>query len=218
MGANEWRTGTDWPLPETQWTKYYLSHWETLSTEPPRPASELGAAAREPDVFTQMPVTRTTKVERLRYMTDPLPHDVTVVGPITLTLFAAIDQEDTNWIVVLNDVGPDVSVRTAREGERDVPSALPERELTRGWLKASYRALDENRSKPWEPFHRLTQDSVAPVKPGEVAEYRKQILATPNQFKAGHRISLDDTSMDVPAGTRGVTNRVYTSYHSCSSE
>jgi len=81
--------------------KYYLSHWETLSTEPPRPApSELGAAAREPDVFTQMPVTRTTKVERLRYMTDPLPHDVTVVGPITLTLFAAIDQEDTNWIVV----------------------------------------------------------------------------------------------------------------------
>ena len=92
MGANEWRTGTDWPRPETQWTKYYLSHWETLSTEPPRPAAELGAAAREPDVFTQMPVTRTTKVERLRYMTDPLPHDVTVAGPITLTLHSAIDQ------------------------------------------------------------------------------------------------------------------------------
>jgi len=44
-----------------------------------------------------------------------LPHDVTVAGPIALTLFAAIDQEDTNWIVVLKDVGPDVSVRTARE-------------------------------------------------------------------------------------------------------
>ena len=25
MGANEWRTGADWPLPETRWTKYYLS-------------------------------------------------------------------------------------------------------------------------------------------------------------------------------------------------
>ena len=59
-----------------------------------------------------------------------------------MTLHAAIDQEDTNWIVVLKDVGPDVSVRTAREGERNVPSSLPERELTRGWLKASYRALD----------------------------------------------------------------------------
>src|SRR6202140_4485184 len=136
-GANESRARAKWQLPEVGWTKYYLSHWETLSTEPPRPASELGAAAREPDVFTQMPVSRTTKVERLRYMTDPLPHDVTVAGPITLTLFAAIDQEDTNWIIVLKDVGPDVSVRTAREGERDVPSTLPERELTRVWLKAS---------------------------------------------------------------------------------
>jgi hypothetical protein len=104
-------------------------------------------------------------------MSDPLPRDVIVAGPITLTLYAAIDQEDTNWIVVLKDVGPDVSVRTAREGERNVPPSLPERELTRGWLKASYRALDEKRSKPWEPFHKLTRDAVAPVKPEEVVEY-----------------------------------------------
>jgi uncharacterized protein len=127
MGANEWCTGQDWPLPETRWTKYFLSHWESLSATPPRPAAESGASAREPDVFTQMPVTRTTKVERLRYMTDPLPHDVTVAGPISLTLYAAIDKEDTNWIVVLKDVGPDVSVRTAREGERDVPKTLQPR-------------------------------------------------------------------------------------------
>ena len=64
-----------------------------------------------------MPITRTTKVERLRYMTDPLPYDITVAGPISLTLYAAIDQDDTNWIIVLKDVGPDVSVRTAREGD-----------------------------------------------------------------------------------------------------
>src|SRR6202023_1012844 len=124
-----------------------------------------------------------TKVERLRYMTDPLPHDVTVAGPITLTLHAAIDQEDTNWIIVLKDVGPDVSVRTAREGERDVPSTLPERELTRGWLKASYRALDEQPSKPWEPFYKLTRDSIEPVEPGEIVKYEIQSLATANEFK-----------------------------------
>jgi hypothetical protein len=35
-------------------------------------------------VFTQMPVTRTTKVERLRYMTDPLPYDVTGDQPHAL--------------------------------------------------------------------------------------------------------------------------------------
>src|ERR1700736_1391207 len=101
-------------------------------------------------------------------MTDPLPHDAIVAGPITLTLHAASDQDDTNGNIVLMGVGRDVSVRTAREDERDVPSSLPERELTRGWLKASYRALDEKRSKPWEPFHKLTRDATAPVNPGDV--------------------------------------------------
>jgi len=143
---------------------------------------------------------------------------VTVVGPIALTLHAAIDQDDTNWIVVLKDVGPDVSVRTARDGERDVPDGLPERELTRGWLKASYRALDHKRSKPGAPFHRMTRDAIAPVVPGEVVEYQILILATANQFKAGHRICLDITSMDAPNGTGAMTGVEYIPYHVCSSK
>lgn len=215
MGANQWRTGTDWPLPETNWTKFYLSHWETMTAEPPR--ANGGEALREPDVFTQMPLTKTDKVERLRYMTAPLAEDLTIAGPISLTLHAAIDQDDTNWIVVLKDVGPDVSVRTARDGERHVPSELPERELTRGWLKASYRALDEERSKPGRPFHKMTRSSIAPVTPGEVVEYQIQILATANQFKAGHRICLEITSMDAPNGTGAMTGVEYIPYHVCSS-
>ena len=218
MGANEWRTGTDWPLPETEWVKFYLGDWERLSAAPPRPAAEVGQAAREPDVFTQMPLKKTAKIERLRYMTDPLPHDLTVAGPISLTLHAAIDKADTNWVVTLKDVGPDVSVVTAREGERTVPRGLPERELTRGWLKASYRALDTERSTPGEPFHKLTRDAIEPVTPGAVVEYRIQILATANQFKAGHRICLEIAAMDVPTGTGAMTNVEYIPYHVCSSE
>jgi uncharacterized protein len=146
----------------------FLSSWERLTTEEPKPLAKTSAVAPQPDVFAQMPLTQTMKVERLRYMTEPLPHDVLVAGPIALTLYAAIDTTDTNWIVILKDVGPDVSVRTAREGEREVPDDLKERELTRGWLKASCRALDETRSRPWEPFHKLTRDSIAPITPGEI--------------------------------------------------
>ena len=32
MGANEWRTASDWPLPQTQWTKFYLQSWGRLTT------------------------------------------------------------------------------------------------------------------------------------------------------------------------------------------
>jgi predicted acyl esterase len=216
MGANKWLYADDWPLPETQWKKYYLQSWERLREEPFVPSSR--DAYEQPDAFVQMPPTQTRTIQRLRYMTDPLPEDTLVIGPISLYLYASIDQDDTNWVIILKDVGPDVSVRTAREGEIFVPTNLPERELTRGWLKASHRALDPKRSKPWKPWHPLTRRAWKPVVPSEINEYAIEILSTANLFKEGHRICLDITSLDLPTGTAGATNVEYIPYHICSSK
>lgn len=215
MGENAWRHGQDWPLPETQWTKLYLSSWGRLRPQPFLPSSNDGRLA--PDAFVQMPITQTNEVQRLRYVSEPLPQDTLIAGPIVLNLFASIDQDDTNWIVVLSDIGPDVSARTARDGERDVPRDLPEREITRGWLKASMRELDPKRSKPWKPWHKLTRAAQKPIVPGEVNEYAIELMATANLYKAGHRICLDITSLDVPTGVGGATNVEYIPYHICSS-
>jgi predicted acyl esterase len=165
-----------------------------------------------------MPPTQTSEIARLRYMTDPLPEDTLLIGPLALNLYAAIDQDDTNWIVVLKDVGPDVSVHTARPGETEIPTDLPERELTRGWLKASHRALDPERSKPWRPWHPLTRAAQKPVEPGKIEEYKIEILSTGNLFKAGHRICLDITSLDLPSGLAGAHDVEYAPYHICSSK
>lgn len=216
MGANEWRTAHDWPLPQTHWTKLYLTGWERLTPRPFTPGSVDDRIP--PDTFVQMPPTRTARIDRLRYMTAPLAQDTLVAGPIALTLYAAIDQDDTNWIVVLKDVGPDVSVQTAREGERRVPEGLAERELTRGWLKASLRAVDEQRSKPGRPWHPLTRESQRPVPRGEVVEYRIEIMATANLFRRGHRICLDICAADMPTGIGGATNAEYIPYHICSAK
>ena len=110
--------GADWPLPETQWTKFYLNSWERLQTAPFVPSS--ADDELPPDAFVQMPPTQTNTVQSLRYLTDPLPDDVLVAGPAVLNLFAAIDQDDTNWIVILKDVGPDVlGADRARRRARD---------------------------------------------------------------------------------------------------
>src|SRR5215510_9947531 len=154
MGENKWHHADNWPLPQTQWTRLYLRNWERLSAEPFVAGSV--DAFTPPDAFVQMPPSQANTVQKLRYLSEPLPEDVLIAGPSVLTLFAEIDQDDTNWIVALKDVGPYVSVMSVREGERELPKDLPEREVTRGWLKASHRALDETRSKPWRPWHKLT--------------------------------------------------------------
>jgi uncharacterized protein len=216
MGENKWREAADWPLPETEWTKLYLRNWERLTPEPFTPASV--DQFTPPDAFVQMPPSQTTVIQKLRYLSEPLAHDTLIAGPAVLNLFAAIDQDDTNWIVVIKDVGPDVSVMTVREGERELPKNLPEREVTRGWLKASHRALDPKRSKPWKPWHPLTRAARKPVVPGEITEYAIEIMATANLFRQGHRICLEITSLDLPTGVAGATNAEYVPYHICSSK
>jgi len=169
MGANEWRSGSDWPLPETQWTKFYLNSWERLQTAPFTPSS--AEDELPPDAFVQMPPTQTNTVARLRYMTDPLPNDVLIAGPSV-------------W---------------------------------RGWLKASHRALDPKRSKPWRPWHPLTRQAQRKVTPGEITEYSIEILATANLFRRGHRICVEIASADMPTGVAGATNAEYVPNHIVSS-
>lgn len=215
MGENRWREGADWPLPETQWTKLYLTSWGRLRPEPFAPHSAY--AEQEPDTFVQMPLKQTAEVQKLRYLSEPLTADLLVAGPISVTLYAALDKDDTNWIVALKDIGPDHGVRTAREGEREIGD-LRERELTRGWLKASMRALDEGRSKPGRPWHKLTRAAKHHPVPNEINEYVIEVMATANLFRAGHRICIEVMTMDAPTGVGGATNVEYAPYHICSSQ
>jgi predicted acyl esterase len=215
MGANRWRFSDDWPLKETQWTKLYLDSWERLRWEPFTPSSRDGMDA--PDCFAQMPLTQTRTVQKLRYVTDPLSRDTEITGPLSLHFWAEIDQTDTNWIIIIKDVGPDVSVQTAREGEMERPQ-VTEREVTRGWLKASHRAVDEQKSLPGQPFHPFTRSAQKPVVPGEINRYDVQIAATSNLFKRDHRICVEITTLDIPTGVAGDSAVEYIPYHICSSK
>jgi predicted acyl esterase len=213
-GAESWRWAEDWPPPDTRWTKFYLTSWERLRTEPFMPSSV--DAAIPPDTFTQMPISQTNRVQGLRYMTGNLPTDILIAGPAVLNLFASIDQSDTNWIIILKDIGPGPHVLSAREGERELAPDIPIREVSRGWLKASNRALDENRSSPWRPWHKLTRAAATPVVIGQIERYAIEIMSSAHLFRAGHRICVEITNMDVPTGVGGATNAEYIPYHICS--
>jgi predicted acyl esterase len=180
-GRDEWRNGEQWPLPETKWAEYFLSTGKLQEGSAP-------VEAQTPETFHHRPVLPLIMnsfpldppPEFLSYSTGPLEKDVEVVGPVVLYLYAALSGEDADFIVKLKDVGP--------EGTQTV--------LSRGWLKASHRTIDQERSRPWQPFHPHTE--AVPVIPGEVNEYVIEVRPIANLFKKGHEIVLEVRSCDYP--------------------
>jgi uncharacterized protein len=183
MGANEWRTASDWPPPEAKTKSFYLASGGTLTTEPPRQPSQ-------PDSYIYDPRDPTPTVggsivsflyppgsvdvaavqqraDVLIYTTPPLERDLDVVGPLKMVLYANSSATDTDFVARLSDVFPD-------------GRAI---QLQSGILRARYRNPDG------EP---------ALLEPGRVYRLEIDMLATANRFKAGHRLRVDISSADFP--------------------
>lgn len=174
MGAERWRGEREWPLARTDWRELYLAG--TGGTD-----RELTGAPRDGEfTYAHDPASRDAYVGRpaVTYRTPPLASDLEVSGPLVLTLWATSTGADQDWFVVLGDEAPGGAAR----------------ELTRGWLRGSHRALDAARSRPWRPFH--PHDRADPVPSGEAAELVIEIWPTSNVFRAGHRLRLDISNSD----------------------
>lgn len=173
-GIDEYRFENEWPLARTSWTTFFLRPRNRITMEP----EPLDTEAVPPDGFYQAPLRVTDTLSVLRYATLPLSEDMEITGPCALYLYAAIDTDDTNWMVKLLDVDPSGKAK----------------EITTGWLKASHRELDEARSKPYQPYHPHTRS--VPVRPGEIYEYAIWMGHIANVFRKGHRMQLEIRSME----------------------
>lgn len=193
MGRNEWRDEKEWPLPGTEWRRYYLhsrgransAHGDgALATDAPgaEPADSFlynplnpvptagGGLCCYPNsvpggAFDQAMVEHRGDV--LVYSTEPLAEDLEVIGPVKFTLYASSSAPDTDFTAKLVDVGPCGFARN----------------LTDGILRARVR---ESQSSP-----RL-------MRPGQVYEFTIDLWSTANLFKAGHRIRLEVSSSNFP--------------------
>jgi predicted acyl esterase len=173
QGSNQWREESQFPVPGTEWVPCYLRRWEGLAFAPEK-------LQPEPDCFLQQPLHLSTKRDSVKYISPPMPEDLTVLGPASFNFFASIDQEDTNWMVKLYDVAPGGA----------------ETRLGKGYLKASHRALDPAKTKPHTPYHKHTLAD--PVVPGQINEYNVDLGKLTAVFKPGHRIKLEIESLESP--------------------
>jgi len=193
MGIDQWRDEQDWPLPDTQYTDYFLdgagqAHTADgdgrLGTEPPaaeatdtyaydpaRPVPSLGGRIMLPSAVNgagpadQRPAEARSDV--LCFTTPVLEEPVEVTGHVSLVLHVASSARDTDFTGKLVDVFPDGRAIY----------------LTDGILRARYR------------------DSLAEpelLEPGEVYEITLDLSVTSNVFLPGHRIRLEVSSSNFP--------------------
>ncbi len=176
-GADEWRESDHWPLPETRFSTLFLRADGRL-------AVQKGDSGRRDYLYLPPSLERARNSNPpelptfLSWDTAPFDRPVELIGPFQLGLRAASTAIDTDWIVKLQDVRPDGTVQ----------------DLTQGWLRASHRALDPLRSKPYRPEH--SHDRAEALQPGETALFEIAILPTAHRFRLGHRLRIVLTSDD----------------------
>jgi len=199
---------SDFPLPETDWERYYLRGDGTLSGTRPRKGERGRSYVSLPagrqsylsgpgiaDAFG----TRSGDVVDAAYAKgygradasrgpDMLTYTLefsrsrAIAGPIVATLWAKTTSVDTDFFVQLLDLDPSGNVSY----------------LQRGMLRASFRALDEARSdriasgphagEIYRPYHPFT--SPAMLIPETVAEYQIEIFPVGAVFRPGHKLVL----------------------------
>ncbi|MBV9081632.1 MAG: CocE/NonD family hydrolase [Acidobacteriaceae bacterium] len=196
-GTNQWRRFPEWPPKNSSPACLYLEAKGALSftapsdsgfdeyiSDPAKPVPVLSGIGegmpRDYMTYDQRFASRRPDV--LVYLTPPLDHDVTVIGPVTPVLKVSTSGTDSDFIVKLVDVYPN-----------DYPNPDPNpanlqmggyQQLVRGEpFRGKYR---NSMSKP-EPF--------SPGKPERIEYMMPDIFHT---FRTGHRIMVQIQSTWFP--------------------
>ena len=216
-GAERFDSARSWPPQNSRYVPYYLGAGPTgsvtslndgmLSTNAPE--TQGGTTVFDyPNADWRMGVVgfgkdgRPDPVRRvLTFTTPPLERDVEIAGPIELILHAASSRNDTDFFVKLSEQMPQA------ESDRQADNQPRSRIVTKGWLRASMRAIDKKLSRPHAPHYSHTRPQ--PLTPNRVYEFTIAVMPTAYRFKAGSCIRLELANADSTV-TEAHFSRFYT--------
>jgi predicted acyl esterase len=162
------RTEDNWPIPRTQWTKFYLDpHNNVLSQSLPTERSILSFEAMG---------------EGITFMSAPLETETEITGPSAIKLCVSSSTSDADLFVILRVFSPD-GEEVVFQGAID-----PNTPIAQGWLRASHRKLDHKLSTPWRPFH--SHDEKQSLSPGEKVDVDIEIWPTSIVVPKGFQLAV----------------------------
>ncbi len=162
------RHETEWPLARTQWTKFYLD------------PADMSFGAKEPAARTTLAYE--AMGEGLTFLTPPLREPLEITGPVAAKLTLSSSTTDADVFLALRVFDPDGKEVTF------IGSNDPRTPVGLGWLRASHRKLDPQRSLPYRPYH--THDEAWPLTPNEPVDLDVEIWPTCIVVPPGYRIGL----------------------------
>jgi predicted acyl esterase len=199
------RFENEWPLARTQWTKFYL---QPLKDKPGNGKTAEGKISATPPAksmkitYPASPGGRHSHGGRtgVSFETAPMKADTEITGPIMLNIWVSSTSEDMDIITTLRNI--DGRGRDIPElGQRGEPTEC----VTKGWLRASHRKLDREKSLPYRPYHAHNERWL--LKKGEIVECQVEIISTSIVIKKGNRLRLDIGPKD------GHASAHFTHYH-----
>lgn len=184
MNDNRWSEDTTWPPSNMEYQNWYIGDAGILSREVPANSGELQYVY---DPMSPVPTVGGAnshffpdnlgpkdqavigkRADVLTFTSEPLPHEVTIAGPITAVVYASTSGKDTDFTAKLSVVRPDGYIRNVEDG------------IVRGRYLYS------------------GTDSTGYLTPDEVYKFTVDCGATALAVRAGERLRLAISSSNFP--------------------
>jgi putative CocE/NonD family hydrolase len=187
-------THTTWPPEETETWELYCQPDGRLTDAPPTDASsESSSYEFEPTGAIVQPVgtddegrlkwTQLDEDTHVAFVSEPLSTDRVCLGSAMAELWLKSSAADTDLAVTISEVRPDGR----------------EMYVQTGWLRASHRAVDDERSKPRRPWHTHLPADQEMLPDGEFVRTQVEIFPFSHAFRDGSRVKL---TVENPGGNR----------------
>lgn len=208
-GRNAWRSFDAWPPREAKATAFRLGAGGVLSADAP-PSGSAVAAEWVSDPAKPVPYVESVEIgmdadymtadQRFAsrrpdvavWQTPPLDADLTVAGPIEVSLSVSTSGTDADWVVKLIDVWPDdVPVEAWEWTPRNTWDEKP----TRSKLGGNQQLV---RGEPFRGRFRKSLSSPEPFTPEKVEAVAFRMPDVLHTFRRGHRVMVQVQSSWFP--------------------
>jgi len=166
--VGEVRGESAWPLEATVLTPLYLDAASKALRQEVPPATTVKYDSEDTDDFAEFAIS--------------FDEDTELTGNMSLQLWVESETNEADLFVAIEKFGLDNERVTfpLQSMFHDGPVAL-------GWLRASHRELDEERSTPQQPWH--THARSLPLEPGRPTLVDIEIWPSSTLFRAGERLA-----------------------------